>query len=222
MKNDRQALSEKKFRKLLKKSVFDNFSERFGVSQQTQDELGRIYLDIEEAEAKAEADDFEAVKALYREKKESLEAEVNGCGKEGRKLLEHFKKDYHAQRDVFVEEISVSYLKFEEELKQYMTEYEIAVGTEGVSAEDALNDYEAKLRAAFEAHRTSAAESRSEAESKLAEIAEEYLTIGSAFHKAEEAEVEAVCEEEATDEAEETIETENEECVSANDADSDE
>lgn len=222
LKNDRQALSEKKFRKLLKKSVFDNFSERFGVSQQTQDELGRIYLDIEEAEAKAEADDFEAVKALYREKKESLKAEVTGCGKEGRKLLEHFKKDYHAQRDVFVEEISVSYAKFEEELKQYMTEYEIAVGTEGVSAEDALSDYEAKLRAAFEAHRSCAAESRSEAESKLAGIAEEYLKIGSAFHKAEEAEVEAVCEEEATDETEETIEAESEECAFANDADSDE
>ena len=46
LKNDRQALSEKKFRKLLKNSVFENFSERFGVSEQTQEQLGKVYLGI--------------------------------------------------------------------------------------------------------------------------------------------------------------------------------
>ena len=82
-----------------------------------------------------------------------------------------------------MEEINLSYTQYEEELKQIMIEYEVAVGTEGVTAEDALADYENRLRAAADAHRDASEESRAKVESKLVEIAEEYAEIGMAFHK---------------------------------------
>ena len=88
LKNDRQALSEKKFRKLLKKSVFENFSERFGVSEQTQEQLGNIYFEIEETEAKAEEDALLDVKTVYHDNKSVMESELKGRGKEAKKLLE--------------------------------------------------------------------------------------------------------------------------------------
>ena len=187
LKNDRQALSEKKFRKLLKKSVFENFSERFGVSAQTQEMLGQIYLDIEEAEAKAEEDDLTAAKSLYKAKKAELEEHLKGDGKEARKLLDGYKKASKVEISALVEKINISYTQYEEELKQYMAEYEIAVGTEGVPAEEALAEYSAKLQEAFKAHRLSATECRAASEKKLIEIAEEYTEMGKAFHRAEEA-----------------------------------
>ncbi len=186
LKNDRQALSEKKFRKLLKKSVFENFSDRFGVSEQTQEQLGKIYLDIEEAEAKAEADSLAEIKAVYKEKKDAVEAGLKGFGKEARKLVERYKKASRAQIGMFVEEVNLSYIQYEEELKQIMIEYEIAVGTEGVAAEDALTDYENKLRSAFEAHNSAAAENKENTIAGLCEIAGKYTQIGTAFRKAEE------------------------------------
>ena len=186
LKGDRQALSEKKFRKLLKKSVFENFSERFGVSEQTQEQLGQIYLDIEEAEAKAEADSLAEVKAVYHEKKDAMEAELNGFGKEAKKLLERYKKASRTQIKAFEEGINLSYAQYEEELKQIMVEYEIAVGTEGTAAEDALTDYENKLRCAFEAHRGTSAANKENTLAKLVEIADEYAQLGMAFCKEEE------------------------------------
>ncbi len=200
LREDQKALSEKKFRKLLKKSVFENFSERFGVSEDTQAQLGKLYLDFEEAEAKAETESLAAVKALYREKKAALEAELKGFGKEARKLFESYKKASRTQIDAFVEEINLSYSRYEEELKQAMIEYEVAVGAEGADAEAALIDYQSKLSEAFALHRSEAEESKAAAESKLAEIAEEFAVIGMAFHKTEEAEesteeiLEAACE----------------------------
>ena len=185
LKNDRQALSEKKFRKLLKKSIFENFSERFGVSEQTQEQLGQIYLEIEEAEAKAEADALAEVKDVYREKKDTMESELKGFGKEARKLLERYKKASRTQIKAFVEEINLSYVKYEEELKQIMVEYEVAVGTDGITAEDALADFENKLRSAFEVHRSASAENKENTIGKLNEIAEEYADIGMSFRKYE-------------------------------------
>ena len=202
LKNDRKALSEKKFRKLLKKSVFENFSERFGVSEQTQEQLGKIYLDIEEVEAKAEADSLSEVKEVYHEKKSIMEAELKGFGKEARKLLERYKKASRTQIKAFVEGINLSYTQYEEELKQIMIEYEIAVGTEGITAEDALSDYENKLRAAFEAHRSTSEENKENAVVKLVEIADEYSQIGMAFRKAEEIPAELVTEYDASEQTE--------------------
>ena len=203
LKNDRQALSEKKFRKLLKKSVFENFGERFGVSDQTQEQLGKIYLDIEEAEAKAEADSLEEVKAAYSEKKDAMKAELKGLGKEAKKLLERYKKASRTQIKAFVEEINLSYIQVEEELKQIMMQYEIAVGTEGVAAEDALMDYENKLRSAFEVHRSASAESKENTMARLNEIADEYAQIGTAFLKAEEISAEPAAESDLSEQTEE-------------------
>lgn len=198
LKNDRQALSEKKFRKLLKKSVFENFSERFGVSEQTQEQLGKIYLDIEEEEAKAEADALAEVKGVYLEKKEIMAAELKGFGKEARKLLERYEKASRTQIKSFVEEINLTYAQYEDEIKQIMIEYEIAVGAEGVTAEDALKDYENKLRSAFEEHSGVSAGNKEKTVSKLVEIAEEYAQIGMAFRREEE----AAAESEATEQTE--------------------
>lgn len=217
LKNDRQALSEKKFRKLLKKSVFENFSERFGVSEQTQEQLGKIYFDIEEAEAKSETDSLAEVKAVYREKKNVMEAELKGFGKEARKLLERYKKASRTQIKAYVEEINLGYIQYEEELKQIMAEYEIAVGTEGISAEDALTDYENKLRAAFEEHSSASAENKENAIVKLIEIADEYAQIGMAFRKVEEAPAEPAAEPEEAEPAEEAV-AETEEAVAEEEA----
>lgn len=208
LKNDRQALSEKKFRKLLKKSVFENFSDRFGVSEQTQEQLGKIYLDVEENEAKAEADSLAEVNSLYREKKETMEAELKGFGKEARKLLERYKKSSRIQIKSFIEEINLSYISYEEELKQIMAEYEIAVGTENVPAEDALADYESKLRSAFEEHRAASEENKKNTLNKLIELSEEYAEIGKAFRKSEE-----------NAHAEEAADTDTAETETAEDAD---
>ena len=201
LKNDRQALSEKKFRNLLKKSIFENFSERFGVSEQTQEQLGKIYLDIEEAEAKAEADSLAEVKAVYREKKEAMEAGLKGFGKEAKKLFERYKKASRTQIKAYVEEINLSYTQYEEELKQIMIEYEIAVGSEGVSADAALTDYESKLRSAFEAHRSGSAENKERTVSKLIEITDEYAQIGTSFCKTKETPDESDPSEQAEDAA---------------------
>lgn len=200
LKSDRAALSEKKFRKLLKKSVFDNFSEKFGVSEQTQQELGKAYFDAEECEAKSEADDLDTVKALYKANKDLLKSQLGGSGKEGRKLLEQYKKSVHTQIKAYVEEINLSYMQYEETVRQFMSDYEIAVGNEGVSAEQALADYEAKLNEAFEAHRASAAECLADTQADIAETADKFAAIAAAFHKET-----VVCPEKAdecTDEAE--------------------
>ena len=207
LKNDRQALSEKKFRDLLKKSVFENFSDRFGVSEQTQGQLGKIYLDMEEAEANAEAEALDSVKSLYRERKEELDALLKSRGKEARKLLERYKKASRTQIDTFIEAINLSYAQYEEELKQIMVEYEVAVGTNGVAPEDALTDYTTKLRIAFDAHNAISATYKEKAENKLNEIADEYAAIGMAFHKDEEEAAGPAVTEEAA-EAEEVAEAE--------------
>ena len=203
LKSDREAMSEKKFRKLLEKSVFENFCERFGVSEQTQAELGRVYLDFEEAEAKAETDDLEALNALYDEKKEALSLELKGFGKEARKLLARYRKASRTQIKAFKEQTNLGYIQYEEELKQFMAEYEIAVGAEGADPQEAMEDYSAKLSAAYEAHRCTLAEEKEAVMAKLNEIAAEYSEIGKAFRKEEPAEEAAPeeCVEEAVEEA---------------------
>ena len=185
LKGDREALSEKKFRKLLEKSVFDNFCERFGVSELTEEELGRLYLEYEEAEAKAESDDLEALDELYDEKKETLSLELEGYGKEAKKLFKRYKKASRTQIKAFKEQINLGYIRYEEEIKQFMAEYEIAVGTEKIDAATAMAEYGAKLGAAYEAHRGELAEQRAATEAKLIEIAEEYSEIGKAFRREE-------------------------------------
>ena len=201
LKGDREAMSEKKFRKLLKKSVYDNFCERFGVSEQTQAELGRVYLDFEETEAKAEAEDLEALKGLYEEKKDALELELEGFGKEAKKLLSRYKKASRTQIKTFKEQTNLSYIQYEEELRQFMAEYEIAVGTEGADGSEAMAEYNAKLAAAYEAHRSTLAEKKEETLAKLNELAAEYSEIGKAFRKEEPA-----AEEELPAEDDQTVE----------------
>ena len=221
LKKDRQALSEKKFRKQLEKSVFQNFCDRFGVSDQTRDVLGKAYLDIEEAEAKAEADDLDAVKQVYQSRKDALKQELCGCGKEARKLLEHYKKASKARIDAFVEEINLGYAAFEEDLKRFMVEYELEVSAEDACAEDAAKAYCEKLEASYEAHRSALADSRAQTEQNLNEIAEEYSEIAKGFrtHPENEAEEEpAAADAEATEEvpAEDTEITENVETPAQN------
>ena len=183
LKNDRQALSEKKFRKLLKKSVFENFSDRFGVSDLTQEQLGRIYLDIEEAEAKAETDSLADVKTVYHEKKDALQAELKGFGKEARKLYEHFKKASHERIDAYLEQINLNYARYEDSVKQIMAEYEIAVGMQDASSENAIADYENNLQSAFLAHRSASDEDRDAAIRDLVETADKYSAIAAVFRK---------------------------------------
>lgn len=186
LKNDRQAMSEKKFRKLLEKSILENFSDRFGVSEATQEQLGKIYLEIEEAEARAVEDDLDEVKALYHEKRDALKADLKGYGKEARKLLESYKKASKTQIKAYVQKLNLSYTQYEEGLKQFMLDYEMEVGTEGTSAEEALSSYEKKLRAAFDTHRSASAECKAKIEEKLNEISDEYSSISLAFHKPKE------------------------------------
>lgn len=181
LRNDRQALSEKKFRKQLEKSVFENFSDRFGVSDQTRDVLGKAYLDIEEAEAKAEADDLDSVKRVYQSRKDTLGQALSGCGKEARKLLAHYKKASKARIDAFVEEINLAYAGFEEDLKRFMVEYELEVSAEDACADDAAKAYCEKLECAYAAHRSALADSRAQTEQNLNEIADEYSEIGKGF-----------------------------------------
>lgn len=203
LKNDRQALSEKKFRKLLKKSVFDNFCERFGVGEETKEQLGKVYLDYEELEATAEADDVAALKAFYKEKKNLLAENLAGYGKEARKLLERYKKLFKEQIDVFTDATNDSYARFEEEVRGFMTAYELAVSTEGTDAEEALDQYALGLQEAYFAHRAEAAEGRAAVEQKMEEIAAECAAIAEAFH-VEEPEMP---EEPTSDEPVETVET---------------
>ena len=181
LKSDRTALSKKKFRKQLKKSVFENFSERFGVSEETQEQLGKVYLDMEKAEADAVAADMEAIKAVYSEKKGILAEELKNRGKEARKLYERYKDASHTQMDSFKADVRSSYDLFEEELKQCMVEYELAVGTQDVTPEDAMSEYSTKVNTVFEAHRAEIDTMREGVKTKLAEIADEYYEIGKAF-----------------------------------------
>lgn len=202
LKSDRQALSEKKFRKLLKKSVFDNFCDRFGVSEATKEELGKIYLDYEELEAKAEADDLAAVKAGYKAKKAALEASLAGFGKEARKLVERCKKLCKERMDDFADEINDSYADFEDEVRSYMTAYELSVGAEGADAEEALDSYALGLQEAYFAHRAQVAEERAAAEAKIEAIIAEYAAIAEAFRtEAAKAEPAEEAEAEEADEA---------------------
>ena len=181
LRSDREALSEKKFEKLLKRSVFENFSERFGVSEETQKALGQIYLNYESMEADAEADDMAAVKKLYKTNKKQLEDELEGYGKEARKLCEHFKKASKAQIEVFCRSISLGYTQYEEAVKQFMTEYEINMSLEGADADAELAAYGDKVRTAYEQHRAAVAADRTAAESSLADLAREYSEMGEAF-----------------------------------------
>ncbi len=218
MKQDRESLSKKKFRKHLKKSVFENFSERFGVSDETQEQLGKVYLNIQKAEAEAVAMDMARLKGTYGEKKDQLAESLKGCGKEGRKLYERFKDAAHAQMDAYKEAVSSSYDSFEAELGQYMTAYELAVGTEGVSVEAAMSDYTEKVSAALEAHDNALFDMCDAAINELVKTADAYLEISKAFRpdgeeaapEAEEAENEAVPEAEIEVEIEEVPAAEEE------------
>ncbi|MCQ2430145.1 MAG: hypothetical protein MJ192_07440 [Clostridia bacterium] len=183
LKGDREAVSKKKFRKQLEKSVFENFCERFGVSEETQETLGEIYLEMEKAEAEAVADDMNEIKAVYAFRKSLLAEELKGCGKEARKLYEHFKDAAHVQMNGFKSGVKTSYEHFEEELKQCMVEYELAVGAEGITPENAVSEYCAKVNAAYTAHREEVSVMRDAATAKLDEIADEYSEIGKAFRK---------------------------------------
>ena len=181
LKSDREALSKKKFRKQLRKSVFENFSERFGVSEETEAQLGEVYLNIEEVEAEAVLADMEAVKALYEEKKAGLSAALKGCGKEARKLYEHYKDASKAGIDSFRSDVENSYAEFEEELKKCMVEYELAVSTGETAAEDAMVDYCDRISAAYDRHRADVASMREDILARLSGIADEYSEIGKAF-----------------------------------------
>lgn len=181
LRSDRYALSEKKFQKQLKKSVFENFSERFGVSEQTQEELGRIYLTFEEMEAKAEEDELCAIKALYNEKKNLIKEKVSGCGKEARKLYEHYKRDGKNVIKSFTETINTGYASYEDELKQYMAEYEMAVGTQDTQPEAAILEYNANVNEAYKAHRAESEKNLNKYLAQLEELAGRYYDIGLAF-----------------------------------------
>ncbi len=189
LKSDRAALSKKKFRKQLKKSVFENFSEKFGVSEETQEQLGKIYLDMEKAEADAVASDIEAIKLVYSEKKAVISEELKGCGKEARKLYEHYKDASKAQIDSFKSDVSSRYDEFEEELKKFMVEYEIAVSGEEVSADEALNTYSANISSSYETHRAETEVLREETINSIKSIGDEYYEIGKAFKKEEQPDV---------------------------------
>lgn len=186
LKSDRQALSEKQFTKLLKKSVFENFSQRFGVSDETQEKLGSIYFTFEEREAKAEEADLEELKSVYKLKKEALERELFGCGKEARKLIERFEKNYRTLKGAVTDKTNLSYAEYEDEIKRFMVEYEFAVSADGASAEKALKDYGDKIEAVFNAHRKELADCLDENTDRLNALAAEYTGIAAAFHKTDE------------------------------------
>ena len=186
LNSDRKALSEKKFRKQLQKSVFENFSERFGVSEQTQEELGKIYLDFEEREARATADDIEALESLYRSNKKTLKGELEGHGKEARKVYDRFKDDAKAQIKNFSDSVNVSYVRYEEDLKKFMSEYEIAVSAENAEPVKALSEYETSVQNSYSMHRAEVGMYKSEALEKITDIFKNYSEIGKAFVSAEE------------------------------------
>ena len=188
LRDDRKNLSEKKFAKQLKKTVFDNFCDRFGVSEQTQEELGRVYLTCEEAEARAESADLDELKELFDGRYEELSAQLQSRGKEAGKLLKRYKKASRIRIKAFKEQINIGYVQLEDELRRYMTEYEIAVGAEGADAAEALEKFSEELKAAYEKYRSDLAEKKTETESELIRIAEEYAGIGAAFLREEEKE----------------------------------
>lgn len=133
-----------------------------------------------------------------------MEAGLKGFGKEARKLLERYKKASRTQIKSFVEGINLSYIQYEEELKQIMIEYETVVGTEGVSVEEALTDFESKLRSAFEEHCGTSAENKENTIAKLIEIADEYTEIGTVFRKVEEVAPEPIAKADTPEQAEDT------------------
>ena len=110
---------------------------------------------------------------------------------------------YPQQVRLQVHQNNQSYTQYEEELRQFMIEYEIAVGTEGVPAEDALTDYENKLRSAFEVHRSTSADNKDAAIAKLIEIVDKYVEIGTAFRKDEENPAESAAESDTSEQTEE-------------------
>jgi len=201
LKSDRLALSEKQFRKVLKKSVFENFCERFGVSEETQRRLGTIYLENEELEARAEAEDIKVLNDLRRAKKAHLSAELEGYGKEARKLLLHFDRQCKRAIAAFADASAVDYTAYESKLKQLMTDYEISVGAHDASSESALAVYGEKVFISFREHRAEQAAKRAESESRLEEIAQQHSEMGAAFRPQACVEETETCAEETADQS---------------------
>ena len=83
---------------------------------------------------------------------------------------------------MFSDEINVEYARYEEDLKQFMAEYELAVGTEGNTPEEALAGYAAKVQTAYYAHRATIAEKLAETKNNVEEISAQYSEMGKAFY----------------------------------------
>jgi len=184
-KVDRQALSEKQFRKALKKSLLDSFCQRFGVSEETQNRLSTIYLENEEMEVRARAEDMKALKELRRAEKAALSEKLEGCGKEARKLQARFDRDCRRAIDAFAAEADVDYAAYEGQLKQLIITYENAVISGEAKSETALAAFGEQAFMTFRAHRAEQAEKCATAEARLEEIAARYASMAEAFHPAE-------------------------------------
>lgn len=182
LKSDRQSISEKKFKKFLKKSMYADFCEKFGVSEKTQEKLGEIYLELKQEEAYMEQDNLDEVKAVYKENKKILKKELDGYGKEAEKLYKHFKKESKKLIDDYIQLVNINYSKLENEIKQYMLGYEKKVASGEKSQDDAFSEFVEQLKDAYDKHSKVSEKITVETETGLMRIFDESQKIAKVIH----------------------------------------
>ena len=185
LKSDISASKRKKLEKKLKRHVAETFTEEFGVSEETRDAIGELYLQFEEQETTAEAEVAKELGSEYEMMKDDLRALVAGRGKEGKKLYSRFKKDVKARIALHDDAVNALYLRYAENVRQFVTDFDQDLA-EGMDPAAALEGFRAAISCEYETHRTDATELAEETGEALSSLYGKYVLIAGSFEPEEE------------------------------------
>ncbi|MCQ2530450.1 MAG: hypothetical protein MJ086_04260 [Lachnospiraceae bacterium] len=153
---DSEALKKKKFQKYLKQSAFEIFKNTYGVDEEHLEVLGSVYLNYEEQETAAEMENAATITQYYNEKKKELKDDIEGLGKEGKKLYDKFKdeaKEFTADYEIRTNEL---YKKYSECLTRSIERFEKEIAGRSRNLDGSLKKFGSDVKRHFTNHRKKA------------------------------------------------------------------
>ncbi len=153
---DSEALKKKKFQKYLKQSAFEIFKNTYGVDEEHLEVLGSVYLNYEEQETAAEMENAATLTKYYNEKKKELKDDMEGLGKEGKKLYDKFKdeaKKLAADYEIKTNELYKNYSKC---LTRSVERFEKEIAGRSRNLENSLKKFGSDVKRHFTNHRKKA------------------------------------------------------------------
>jgi len=178
---DYKALKKKNIDKKIKEYAFEMFKNNYGVSEEHLEALGSIYLNYEEMEIAAEIENAGFINTAYTNVKKDIKKHLHGAGKEGRKLINQFKKEAKILGEQYGDGVNRCYGDYSDVLNEVVSTYEKNVAESEMSPEDAVSSYEDDVKAAYNNHRANTGELVRQTTRELAELHTKYVGLAEDF-----------------------------------------